>query len=248
MGGGKFVLLTISLDIAVEWLCGNGVNLRTYGSWIVQNGRFWHYWYFAALLLIYAMLPFFEKVMGSLMFIMVLIMICFSIFILDVLFDFENKYIKQPFRIWYWLLYFMVGAYVGRNESKLHVIPFLFVVISAFSFVLFYMSGVARLKGNEFYFGNVLCLLYTSSLFLFILKLPIDNDYFKRIISSLSAIFLPVYAIHPFLIKYELVYVPVLSDSIHLTIWYYYLIVSLSVVLLSLLIVKIPIIKEIFKL
>lgn len=247
----RFVFFTISIEIVVEWLLGNGVNLKTYGSWIIQNGRFWHYWYFAALLLLYAMLPFLGKIMRSnflLLFIAVMTTICFSFFIIDIICDFENRYIRQPFRIWYWLLYFMVGAYIGRNEAKFHRIPFGIVAIAAIVFVTFYLSGVTGLKRNEFYFGSLLCLIYTVSLFVYLLKLSIENKYLKKTISSLSEIFLPVYAIHPFFIKYALAYIPTLSDSPQLTIGYYYLLVSVSVVLLSLLFIKIPIFKEIFKL
>ena len=97
-----FVFKTTTLFIVLEWLFFSDGHLlqlmRSYYTWIMQRGIMWQYWYFAAMIILYALLPYIGRVFGTkyhLPIIIILVVICSIIFFLNIFYEFEQKYVRQ---------------------------------------------------------------------------------------------------------------------------------------------------------
>ena len=176
----------------------------------VQRGGMSVFWYFGAMIIIYMLLPFINKLYKKyinfgLYSVLCLGCIVFITYMLNVTITFERTYIIQTFRIWNWLFYFCFGGliksiYIERErEGKIGVVDIssknllLIVLIIQIIYVAFCYYMWTYLKGIEYYFGSLLCIVYAAFVFCFALSLRINNN---RIISIMSSLFLPVYAIH----------------------------------------------------
>ena len=92
-------------------LTSRGLGINSYVSWIVQKGYMWHYWYFASMIFLYfitAIVP--HKYIFSSRSVAVFITISLLVFVFNVLFLFESKYIIQSFRLYYWLMFYSLGG------------------------------------------------------------------------------------------------------------------------------------------
>lgn len=245
-----FIVKTTSMIIIVEFCFFNHNLLQllpSYYSWIRQHGMMWQYWYFASMLIIYMMLPLLQKIIHSkylMVSIMVLISVCFTFFLLDIFFGFEKKYIRQTFRIWYWIMYFLIGAYIRIHHNKFSVFNWKISLIICFVYTFFQVSTSSFKLSNEYYFGSIICMIYAFSVFMACLNLKIKNS---SVIRELSNLFLPIYAIHPYVIS-KLSYVtPYIYNYSH---FHYLALFSLVVggnVILAYLLTRIPCVKNIFK-
>lgn len=89
------------------------------GSFI-QRGPMSVFWYFGAMIMIYAVLPIYNYLEQNyknflFQFTLFLASISFIAFIADYSCSFERYYIPQPFRMWYWLLYFSIGQLIKKT-------------------------------------------------------------------------------------------------------------------------------------
>ena len=245
-----FIFKTTTLFLIIEYVFFYGnlmLLLRSYFNWVNQHGIMWHYWYFASMIFIYVSLPVLLKIIHSEFFrfsliILVVISLCF--FILDLFYNFERENIRQTYRIWYWLMYFFLGAYINFNQTKFKIITWKFALCACFIYTIFQVSMVSYITANEYYFGSILCMLYAITVFVACLNTKIKNI---TLIHELSSLFLPVYAIHPYIISKLLYLVPYLHFS---SIVYYFVLLSLVVginISLAYLLMKIPYVKDIFK-
>ena len=245
-----FIFKTTTLFIIIEYVFFNGnllLLLRSYYNWFNQHGIMWHYWYFASMIFIYVSLPLLLKIihskyLGLSLIILVVISLCF--FILDLFYDFERENIRQTYRIWYWLMFFFLGAYINLNQSKFKIINWKFAFCACFIYTLFQVSMVSYITANEFFFGSIFCMLYAITVFVACLNKKIKNN---TVIHELSSLFLPVYAIHPYIISKLLYLVPYLNFS---SIINYFTLLSLVVVInisIAFILMRIPYVKDIFK-
>lgn len=161
-----------------------------------QRGHMWMFWYFGAMIIIYMLLPWCGSLLlrkQSTIYLFLVVSIGFG---LNAYLGFEEKYICQTFRLWNWLLYFSLGALLRRAliETKPKaVLSGGAFVISMLMFVAFSWMLRDSVAGIEYYFGSVFCVLYALCAFLFMSGLSISDN---RTIASLSSLFLPVYALH----------------------------------------------------
>ena len=89
------------------------------GSFL-QRGPMSVFWYFGAMIMIYAVLPLYNYLEQNnhnflMHFTIILTCISFIAFIADYSCSFESNYIPQPFRLWYWLLYFSIGQLIKKT-------------------------------------------------------------------------------------------------------------------------------------
>lgn len=244
-----FILKTTTLFVFIETLFfseGQVLQLlRSYYSWIMQRGIMWQYWYFAAMIIIYLLLPFLGKIIQSryhLHVVFCLICISFVFFLLNIYCDFERIYIRQTFRIWYWLMYFLVGAYIRNHYNFFSWITWR----HAFCAVVLMMVYVyyVEIPYDEYSFGSIICMIYAIVVFSACLNTKITKG---KIIQELSSLFLPVYAIHPYIIS-KLGFLDSYIDFSPSVKYFAVLgIVMIVNVPLAYLLMKIPYVKEIFK-
>ena len=175
--------------------------LPTYILWFFQKGFFAQFWYFGAMIIIYLIAPFLRKIIDSRYLdktIIICTIISFTFFILDLRTNFEQEYIPQTFRIYYWIMYFLIGAYVRIHQKKLLVIKYHFAIIAGIIYTAFQLLIQTKVRmGNEFFFGSLFCMVYAVCVFSSCLNIKTSNKF----ITKSSALFLPVYTLHLLLYK-----------------------------------------------
>jgi surface polysaccharide O-acyltransferase-like enzyme len=243
------VFKTITFLIVIELLFFSREHithlLRSYYSWIFQKGIMWQYWYFAAMIILYSILPFLGKIIRSkyhLQVIICLVIFCFVVFLLNVFYDFEHLHIYQTFRIWYWCMYFLVGAYIQKHQKLFNWIGWKHVAF-IFVFILVYVY-YAQVPYDEYAFGSIIYLIYPIIVFSACLNTKINNN---MIIQELSSLFIPLYAIHPYVLSKMRLLEPYLNYSPLTQYVLGILFVFCMNVPLAYVLTKIPYIKNIFK-
>lgn len=252
----KFVFITITF-LVIYWTIHDylryGYNTAphfhasSYISWFWQGGLMWQYWYFGAMIIIYAAAPLLRNILHSKKLIKLLVIcitVSFIFFILDSIWNIEKNYIKQTFRVWYWFMYFLLGAYIRQNRKYFNFIHWKHAIIMCITYTGFQVSGISHAEGNEFYFGSIICMLYAISVFCACLNTNIESS---KIISNLSPLFLPIYAIHPTTMRWisHLTIIQTFNPIAQYISTY--LIVCIINVSIAFVLMKIPYVKGIFK-
>lgn len=211
-----------------------------------QHGHLWMFWYFGAMIVIYLLLPRFQKVMFGKkvllgLFCMVSVTFCFNL-----LWGFEGRFVNQTLRLWNWLFYFGIGGYLCKNSSPSNKVKSKYVslmeIFGASSlFVLFSYILYDKLSGIEYYFGSLFCIIYAICLFVCVIQLPIKGN---KLISVLANLFLPVYALH-WEVKIMLSFVDTTLYGMFSPL-VDFVILSMVTLLVSWLLMRIPVIKKIF--
>lgn len=244
-----FIFKTTTIFVVIEWLFFNDINMfqliRSYYLWVFQRGIMWQYWYFAAMIIIYSVLPFLGKVIRSnyhLHVIICLVVISFIFFLLNIFYDFERFHVRQTFRIWYWLMYFFVGAYIKKHKKLFSYIKWIHVLM-AIIFMLVYVYFV-EIPYDEYSFGSIICMVYAIIVFSACLNTKIK---YRKTIHELSTLFLPVYAIHPFVISKMGFLNPYVDYSPEVKLFVVIFLIFSINIFLAYIIMKIPYVKNIFK-
>lgn len=218
------------------------------GSFI-QRRNFGIFWYLGAMIIIYSILPLINKLYkNSMISFAVLVMVCFlcstSIFLQNVTNRGGEALICQTFRLYNWLFYFCIGGVIKR----IPITPTRIIFI--FSAILFIINIVIQ-EWLIPYIGNEFCEYFYSSPYVMLLSICLFilvlHSKFKceKLIKLLSNLFLPVYTFHMFIIKYITSY---FNFGIFIDPLISWMVVSLITILLSSIIIKTPVIKDIFKL
>ena len=164
----------------------------------------------------------------------------------DVYCFFEKEHVRQTLRLWYWLFYFLSGAFLNLHKDKIPSFNWLHAFIAMCVFVIF--AHFVDAGGNEYLFGSVPCMAYAIITFIACLNTRIRDN---AIIANLSKCFLPVYAIHLILLLFmfnhqpmvgiERLFIPQIAIAIE------YLTASSVIILVSLAITRIPYMDRIFR-
>lgn len=212
----KFVFLICLLHWAIGCFGGD----RSWKSLVynfvfsfIQRGYLGFFWYFGSIIICYFLLPIFNAIIRNklardltLLFFFILLSITW---ILNLTGGFEAS-ICQTFRLWNWFFYFFLGGclktvYLQNMEilSRLGGVKyykwFLLLLIG-----LVYMGVYLRVRpivdyvGVEYMFGSTICVVMAILVFVCFLTTKVTP---KKIISELSSLFLPVYALHTQVIR-----------------------------------------------
>ena len=165
---------------------------------LFYKSEWWHFWYFGSMIIIYLMLPLLAKVInGKYLKTALLSLLGFSLvtWIMNIGFQFEEKYIYcLTLKLWYYVFYFLLGAYIRKNNVTISIQWYQLLLIMAL-----YVASVILLPldGVEYHFGSPLCVLYASAFFLFILNSQVKSP----IVSALTPAILPAYLFHTIIIR-----------------------------------------------
>ena len=184
----------------------------------IQEGYFWQFWFFGALIIIYCFLPLIHKVFKNIKYsvIIVGIFIIFSV-IIDVISlvrvlggrELIQINIIQTFRIWTWFAYFSLGGLLGKEEVlatinsifiKVNMKKKLifFVLYSAFvvAYEIFISSYIYKIKFAEYYYDNIIMFIWIISIFYLINSIKITNIKIIRFIDFFSENIIGIYILH----------------------------------------------------
>lgn len=220
----------------------------TLGS-LIQRGQLGIFWYFGAMVIIYACLPclsyLYKRKFKVFIFVTVgLFFISSTIFVLNFTsgIHIEQNTI-QTFRLWNWLFYFCLGGlikYYSFNESV-----FAIVILIILNY-LFQIKTVDFMGNNlcEYYYPSILVMLLSVFIFQYIRSMKISLGF----INCGGKLFLPCYTIHSYVIaKTAGVFEALLAFTGIILPLLFCLFVCALTVLLSWMIMKVPYAEKIFR-
>ena len=246
----KYVFITMTPFVFYELVKGNLNGLKYYYSWIRQGSPLSIYWFFAAMIIVYLLLPSWKRLMNgkySRLSLILLFFICQAVFVLNVLFGFEKTYTYQAFRIWNWLFYFSLGMLVKRYQDKFNGINLIHMALACMAFLVF-RRVFSGLIGNEYFYCSIPNMAYVLCLFVCLYKIRLGPTG-EKAISELSTLFLPVYTIHWPIFLFCMAHgIRIDLPEPNLFIIMNYLVLAIVITLFSLLLVRLPVLKTVFRL
>ncbi len=231
--------------------------LRDYyvGSFL-QYGPFGIFWYFGAMMLLYVVLPIIyrlykdcsRKFLYLLAFVAIICCIAFIINLLRIPIGGGEKAVVQTFRVWNWLLYFMLGGVMRQKSEFFRKWRYQLVLSSLCLFGLIEVYGISRMGrvGAEYYYASPVTWIYAMSVFGLILSFDIPRSM-TPVMKTLGNLFLPVYVFHVFIIQHTYKIAEYISFLGGLAPLAYWLIVSLITLGISWIVMKIPYVNKVFR-
>lgn len=246
-------IIRLCLLVCVLWNIINYIRFDAF-YWdfplcFIQQGRFGHFWYFGAMMILYMLMPGILNVLkkNAVVWLSLLGIVCFLMFVMDYLYGIEKDYIIQTFRVWYWVFYFSLGVYIRLNPNVVQRVKCWHLILA----MVLYVSSVQLLntKGIEFHFGDITCIAYATSAFCMCLKIRQFRS--EAVIKVLSQCFLPIYALHEILLGMLVYHEPFISIDGFLPSWVdfgvEYILACLSISLIAVGIMKIPYSDRLFR-
>ncbi len=212
-------------------------------------GRFGLFWYFGAMMILYALLPLTHRLYQNqpkffLALTVALGILSNAIFIANFFnFHIENGTI-QTFRLWNWLFYFNLGGIVRRSvvKSNIFLVGLLFVTNYLFQL---YLTPLMPTKFCEYFYCSLPVMLLVFFLFSYIVKL--DECKIGWVYGG-GRLFLPCYVFHVFAIeKTEPLFRQYIYNITPYSAPLFWVIVATTTILLSWLIMKIPYMDKVFR-
>ena len=239
----KYVYIIIPIACVFTGIFEHHPRPHSLYLWIIGGGNLWQFWYFAAIILVYVCAPIVCKWITTTKANIIIAcdaLLCTTVVILNVYYQFEEKYVIATFRIWTWLLYFMIGAYIkqyGCNKN----INWLWVLVMVGNAAIFINRSLT--PKFDYLYGSAICAAYAYCIFCACINTKLSDS---KIIKELSALFLPVYTLHPFAIQLYGKYLHIdcfqqFSGTIC------FMIVLIATFGISWLLMRIPYVKNIFR-
>ena len=242
----KYVaIITIGWYCLITLLTGQTFSITTLfhdfiGSFI-QKGPFYVFWYLGCMIIIYLCFPLLNKIYISNYYIFkvivaVFFLIEYFVFQTNLLHDGEINII-QTFRIWNWIFYFCLGGLLRKLTFNIHSgIVILIAIVN-----LYYQHILTPYIGNtycEFYYSSLPVILFSSAVFIYIKNHKIKE--YNKVIGLVFDSFLPVYTFHMIILQICKSYFQI--DSAIL-----FVIVLLLTICVSIVIMRIPLSRKIFR-
>lgn len=238
---GFWFLWSIKFGFDIRTLIGNITGC------FFQRGTFYMFWYFGAMCLIYIMLPFFNKLYFRRRIFMIVCLGCILIqniaFTSNIISDGETS-VCQTFRLWNWFTYFFLGGVLKHQTLNKRflawsILPLLILTLSYMIWLYpFFVS-----QQCEYFYSSFIVEIMCCTIFLFIKSINIRHS---RIIKNLSALFLPVYTFHVFVIALSSPISKALYDYQIGGVIYWIVVLCITMVI-SWFLMKIPQINKMFK-
>lgn len=239
----KYVYIIIPITCVLTGILEHHPRPHSLYLWIIGEGNLGQFWYFASIIMVFIVAPYVCKWVASEKahtLLAVLLLLCTIVTIGNVYWQFEEHYVRQTFRLYYWIFFFALGAYVKQYGHNEHI-NWIWVLILMGSAVVFIRPSLSRLFDNLY--GCFVCVAYAYCIFCACLNAKIKES---KVISELSTLFLPVYTFHPFVIKFAANHIhidnpPMFVGSI------YFVIVFGKTIAISYALMKIPYVNRMFR-
>ncbi|MDE7387493.1 MAG: acyltransferase family protein [Muribaculaceae bacterium] len=221
----------------------------TFVGAFIQRGYFAIFWYFGAMCILYMLHPLLNhiyiKERGRFYALVGLLLLLQStVFILNLV-DLGEQSVYQPFRLWNWITYFLLGGLLKRVD--LFSTPILATVVASLLILNpFYQQWLIPYIDSgfcEYFYCSPFIVIWVSAIFLLVNKIKITHS---GVIAALSRLFLPVYVIHPSVIRYLPCYKFDSFGAVSPLV--YFCTVLLITMAVSYVVMKIPVVNRIFRL
>lgn len=239
----RYVYIIVPFSCLLTGLVEHHPRIHSLYLWFFFSGNMWHFWFFGAMILLYLLSPYVCRLMAGTkdnLALGIMALICTIVVILNVYYQFEQRYVLITFRLWTWLFFFMLGAHIKQYGSNQYI-NWLWVIVLMGNAAIFINAKLTPLF--DYVYGSFICAAYAYGIFCACLNSKIKNSKF---ITELSTLFLPVYTIHPFVIQLYGKYIDFnMYQQWSGTICF--VIVLFFTIAISYILVKTPYVKNIFK-
>ena len=227
----------------------------------IQQGLFYHFWFFGSLIVIYLVLPLLGRLLDNCIKGYVTIILCCAVVSTALMvFSFVLRTplisnVIQTFRLWVWFLYFMVGGLVLRykeritkfvQKNKWKMISCTLVLISV-SFVWVNCVGkfVYLRRDVQYFYEELPVILASICLFITVVCNEYNWGVCNKISEYLCKDTMGVYIIHPFVLSVISALMSKLApmDNAMVNILYWIIVVAVSFGIIEV-IRRIPLIKK----
>ena len=173
------IIRFVAIITVVFWLitgCRHGAPFLqfTLGS-LLQWGGLGIFWYFGAMIIIYALLPLFHKLYvsyprGFVISTVLLFLVANGIFFANFLDIHVEQHTIQTFRLWNWIFYFNVGGLVRRYQPKVKWWWVLLLVLFNYMFQ-YELTPMMPTIYCEYFYCSIPVMLLSASLFCYLLNI-----------------------------------------------------------------------------
>lgn len=224
---------------------------------LLQKGYLWHFWFFGALIMIYLLLPLLHRFFGGKVFhhricCFLLMCICLAMNALSMIKGYPlHMFVPQPFRLWTWLFYFLLGGLFAYAPARIQALPpalhgmllLFFTIINniAEKRIGLYLIG-SRLA--EYFYDDITSIVWYILLFTFLLRLPISEGPGKYI-CQISSLTMGIFIVHPILlVVLNTLFIPSTVSG-----WlFFWLFVTFMSFIITFIISKLPLARHLVKL
>lgn len=174
----RFVaIMTVAFWLLTGMRHGDSFLLFTVGSFF-QKGKMGIYWYFGAMIILYALFPMLHAmyVRYQKTFIAVTIALCVlsNVIFISKFFGYQiEEDTIQTFRLWNWLFYFNLGGILRKHKMKSNLV--MVIILFAFNYLFQYeITPMMPTIYCEYFYCSLPVMLLSFCLFTYITK--IDNS------------------------------------------------------------------------
>lgn len=211
---------------------------------MVQRGDFFIYWFFGALIILYLLYPLIHMLCQNRMaYLMVLTGLCIveiAIMFANLHNEFEHS-IPGALRQWNWLFYFMLGgAFHMINTERIQTRWIVFVGALIFTYMACSRYGILKVPDCAIWYFSPSVMMVVSGIFLLCNRINISSNVFvANSVVALSALFLPVYSYHCYVMSFVCGFIPARIIR--------FAVVAILSIILGKILTSIPYLKNIYK-
>lgn len=181
---------------------------------LIQKGYFLQFWFFGSLIIIYLVLPILFRIynikIGLFLFVLFLV-ISIVIDILSIKSNYPlQAHVIQTFRLWTWFMYYLLGGILGNKEVRTYltkkisftsnVIMSIVLLVASISYEIFLGDYINKYNWAEYFYDNILVILFTFSFFLLISRVRFPEKIIE-LVQIISPNIMGIYIIHITFIK-----------------------------------------------
>lgn len=199
VGGGENIILFDILRLLKQILKS-----------LVQKGIVWQFWYLGALMIVYFLLPFLSSYIldKKNRFNSCLLILIICSIIIQILSYIQGTPIQeniiQTFRLWTWLMYFMLGGVmfdiieIIKNKISLKIHSLILVIFTIWIVIYENVMGRVALHNlyAEYFYDSFSTIIWVCCLFTFVMRLNLSKRL-EIIIPYLCNLTLGIYIVHP---------------------------------------------------
>ena len=175
-----------------------------------QKGTFYQFWFFGSLIILYMLTPVLSKQVqkeNTLLW-MTLIILCVVIDLVSIRFAITSgkpvqEYVRQPLRLWTWVLYYYMGGLLRNlkidapviRKTKIGIVPIIILLLCYEYFIGHRLCGIDLV---EYFYDNLLMIAGVFAIFVILSTVQITNTKMIKAVKFISPLIMGVYILHIF--------------------------------------------------
>jgi len=175
-----------------------------------QKGTFYQFWFFGSLIILYMLTPVLSKQVQkkNIIFLIALIILCAVIDLISTRYALSygrsvQEYVRQPLRLWTWVLYYYMGGLLRNlkidisviRKTKMGTVPIIILLVCYEYFIGHRLCGIDLV---EYFYDNLLMIGGVCAIFVVLSSVHITNTKLIKVVNFISPLIMGVYILHIF--------------------------------------------------